>query len=892
MGHKKLVFNGKSSEELGVVIQTTPVYNYPEKDVTSTHVPGRNGDLIIDTGSYKNVSRSYSLALEYPKDTTFVDNAQELMQWLKTAVGYSRLEDDYDPEVYRMARYSASGSLSDIYEEATTLTVQFECKPQRYLKIGELSSKISVPTGSISNPTAYESLPKITFTNLPDDAGNIMVTFSNGEYSNIVTINSLISDSVVIDSNTQEVYDPTTGKSLSSMVNMNENEFPLLKAGETTIKTQLFSDTITEIPTYKNILENNQDVLEVKYSQYDTILETKQSKIVVPSFNARKVSLEESYYARAYSAYCLEKAATYTFKSINSLISEQAYSITFIAGEDDPSTLVDWISTEYANDKYAYKFKLEEGGWIYITSPSLNASKKWTYYTKDSVLLSEVSANTQCTIQYIKTTSVTDKTPNINYTDIPSWLKISFSYSTTIDSISYVTNAEGTSWYYTQKTGLLSKAKWINVEKGYILDTLKWSSWKKAFISYEGLSASTTSTYTYRYLSGLPQYEDVWDEITDSNGNKKKTLTSKVRFVVTGSITDPVFKISEGNAGWYRCNDSSSNPAYTDWVYRNPGDTMPSGFNSDSTEANNIYYISDQSSITYAKVSSWPEWLDPTPETDENIDTILNAKSIKLKVLKDGYYRYTYAYTDSSGSEQTGTTDQIQLTAGSYLTFDNNTSGTKGFAPDASKTIYYIETLPEDHSSEFNLTFNGGFAKDNIPEWCIFVWFPIVTEDDPDPKPKEWDHITKTWIESSRKPTPEESATTATYEIIARSKGTYRLDENVEWVAHESEDFISSSKYSDDTKVRYLVSTPHYPDNDYFTDNISINSTGNFTAVTIKAKKDGYYRLSTNTSWTYYNVNDDIVVHDTEESNSLLYMTPIDLTYDINIEIIPNWWML
>ena len=249
MGHKKLVFNGKSSEELGVVIQTTPVYNYPEKDVTSTHVPGRNGDLIIDTGSYKNVSRSYSLALEYPKDTTFIDNAQELMQWLKTAVGYSRLEDDYDPEVYRMARYSASGSLSDIYEEATTLTVQFECKPQRYLKIGELSSKISVPTGSISNPTAYESLPKITFTNLPDDAGNIMITFSNGEYSNIVTINSLISDSVVIDSYTQEVYDPTTGKSLSSMVNMNENEFPVLKSGETAIKTQLFSDTLTEIPT-------------------------------------------------------------------------------------------------------------------------------------------------------------------------------------------------------------------------------------------------------------------------------------------------------------------------------------------------------------------------------------------------------------------------------------------------------------------------------------------------------------------------------------------------------------------------------------------------------------------------------------------------------------------
>ena len=145
-----------------------------------------------------------------------------------------------------------------MYNEATTISVQFECQPQRFLKEGEIEKTISVPTGKITNPTKYDALPMISFENIPSDAGNIMITFTNDKYSNIVTINSIVNSKLVIDSEAQEVYDPDTEESLSKMVNINDGTFPVLRGGETVVKTQLFSDTVTDIHSYKKDIEKNQ----------------------------------------------------------------------------------------------------------------------------------------------------------------------------------------------------------------------------------------------------------------------------------------------------------------------------------------------------------------------------------------------------------------------------------------------------------------------------------------------------------------------------------------------------------------------------------------------------------------------------------------------------------
>jgi phage-related protein len=61
-------FNNVPSTTPGLEVETFPNYVAPEKEYQVTHVPGRNGDLVVDTKTYKNVPRSYkvSMAVEPP----------------------------------------------------------------------------------------------------------------------------------------------------------------------------------------------------------------------------------------------------------------------------------------------------------------------------------------------------------------------------------------------------------------------------------------------------------------------------------------------------------------------------------------------------------------------------------------------------------------------------------------------------------------------------------------------------------------------------------------------------------------------------------------------------------------------------------------------------------
>ena len=43
-----IVFNGISSKDVGIEVETFPEYTIPEREYEAIHVPGRNGDVIID----------------------------------------------------------------------------------------------------------------------------------------------------------------------------------------------------------------------------------------------------------------------------------------------------------------------------------------------------------------------------------------------------------------------------------------------------------------------------------------------------------------------------------------------------------------------------------------------------------------------------------------------------------------------------------------------------------------------------------------------------------------------------------------------------------------------------------------------------------------------------
>ena len=151
-----VLFNGVSSADYGIQVEHPPEYQTPARDYEVIHIPGRNGDLVIDSGSYQNVSRSYQIAIgDLEKDFTSMANA--IAEWLNSASGYARLEDSYEPEYYRMAMFQDEITVENILQHAGRTTINFNCKPQRFLKSGETSLLISAPT-TLYNPTGFHSL--------------------------------------------------------------------------------------------------------------------------------------------------------------------------------------------------------------------------------------------------------------------------------------------------------------------------------------------------------------------------------------------------------------------------------------------------------------------------------------------------------------------------------------------------------------------------------------------------------------------------------------------------------------------------------------------------------------------------------------------------------------
>ena len=230
-----VVFNGISSQDLHIQVQTEPSYDFPEKDYDVTHVPGRNGDIVIDQGSWQNVSRKYNLAMDAGK-ISYTEVASKLVQWLHSASGYARLEDSYEPDFYRMAMYKDSGSISNIFNKAGQIDVEFTCKPQRYFKSGE-AADIFVASSEYRNPTDFPAKPLIKIHG--KDYGEVGI----GTYA--VTINDII-DGMIVDSEQQDTYKDQMN--CNSKVSI--TEYPKLVSGNNAISIHGGVTSIEIIPRW------------------------------------------------------------------------------------------------------------------------------------------------------------------------------------------------------------------------------------------------------------------------------------------------------------------------------------------------------------------------------------------------------------------------------------------------------------------------------------------------------------------------------------------------------------------------------------------------------------------------------------------------------------------
>lgn len=218
-----VIFNGVSSLDLGIQVEHFPNYVMPERDYEVVSVPGRNGDLFIDQGSYKNVKQPYDIAIAELKGN-FTELANRISLWLHPKPGYCRLEDSYAPQYYRMAMFNDSVTVEDIMFQGGRCSIEFDCKPQRYLKRGE-RSVIFTSSGVLKNPTTYSSRPLLIFTG---DSGS--GRFQIGNYPGSI---SNLRGSVILDCDLQDAY--LGGTNRNSDISLGSGGFPKLDPGNNNI---------------------------------------------------------------------------------------------------------------------------------------------------------------------------------------------------------------------------------------------------------------------------------------------------------------------------------------------------------------------------------------------------------------------------------------------------------------------------------------------------------------------------------------------------------------------------------------------------------------------------------------------------------------------------------
>lgn len=211
-------YNGKSSRDFGIFISGEGTFGGPERDVTLYDVPGRNGSLLVDNGRFKNITIPYPAFIR----RNFKARSDAARAWLLQPSGYVRLEDTYHPEFFRLARFVGPLDFTMRFlNYSGEVTLQFDAKPQRFLRSGGYPVAFTSP-GSLINDYLYDALPLITVYGDGDGALSVGGT--------AVTVTD-IDGYVVLDCDTQNAYKGTQNKNSSVQL----EEFPRLKPGENEI---------------------------------------------------------------------------------------------------------------------------------------------------------------------------------------------------------------------------------------------------------------------------------------------------------------------------------------------------------------------------------------------------------------------------------------------------------------------------------------------------------------------------------------------------------------------------------------------------------------------------------------------------------------------------------
>ena len=207
--------DGKCALDYGIRLEQPVEFSETAPIYDAQTIPGRNGDLIFDTGSYENRSGNAECFI---LQNDAIDAVGSANKFLLAKKGYRRLQTSEDPAHFWLAVVENGLSIEDRKNVLMPFEVGFDCKPQRFLVNGE-TPVVFTQSGVINNQYGFPALPIIKVYGT--GAGVVKV----GEYEVEIKQNSGL---IILDSDMQSAYDGFANRNNY----IKADQFPVLVDGE------------------------------------------------------------------------------------------------------------------------------------------------------------------------------------------------------------------------------------------------------------------------------------------------------------------------------------------------------------------------------------------------------------------------------------------------------------------------------------------------------------------------------------------------------------------------------------------------------------------------------------------------------------------------------------
>lgn len=159
------------TQTFGLYVDGSLSFNKPKKNVETISVPGRSGDLVIDYGTFQNLTITYPCFIR----ENFEQNFSGLMNFLGSSTGYQNIYCSNDPAHYRkgIILTEQTPTVKRINKDGY-FDLSFNCMPWRYLTSGDTIIGDGSSSYTLTNPARFSAGPLIRVQ------GYGTITFTDG----------------------------------------------------------------------------------------------------------------------------------------------------------------------------------------------------------------------------------------------------------------------------------------------------------------------------------------------------------------------------------------------------------------------------------------------------------------------------------------------------------------------------------------------------------------------------------------------------------------------------------------------------------------------------------------------------------------------------------------